>query len=592
MLNPFEVPAGIEVSSHIDLLRAAFGTAFAMWGPLPQILERCLHEIYADRGWDLRSNSNSRLVAGDTRQQAFPTLGDLVDKVGDVVPTLGYESAGDLVGALVTRLDSLRKGGKGAMLDVSRSLPWEDLLSRPTVIELEAMGDEGDKAFVAGLLLIRLAEHRRAQGPARGLVHLLVIEEAHRLLGNVPPVVSQETANPRGQAVETFSNLVSEIRAYGQGVVIADQVPVRLAPDVMKNSNLKIAHRIVSVDDRLAMAGAMAMDEARARALTSLQTGRALVFGSGDDAPLMVQVPLVKDALTETVPTDGRLRAHMAERRSSEGWAGLFLPRPFCVVTCRGAPEACDLGRRLAVDRHVQPTLARLLLSTCEDPAALDRLWGELVSVLRARQPAGVGEVEMLRAFAGHGVDWYTQRRGAQAGWSYRDTGDLADRLRAVLLDKLEESNPSTRRDRRAELAGVATRLHARRFEPYPACAVVCSQSPKVCRYRAAVADLVATGRYKSAWEEAARLDEQSDDDGGRQAWSVVQDAAYELIEFPLAEEPPEVRERMEDAFRRVALCFEQQTLSADSSRVPRAARRLLTDVLAEAGLGSHEGSW
>jgi hypothetical protein len=32
-----------------------------MWTPLPEVLERCLHEIYRDRGWDLASNSNSRL---------------------------------------------------------------------------------------------------------------------------------------------------------------------------------------------------------------------------------------------------------------------------------------------------------------------------------------------------------------------------------------------------------------------------------------------------------------------------------------------------------------------------------------------------
>jgi uncharacterized protein DUF87 len=590
MLNPFEVPEGIEVSTHIDLLRAVFGTAFSMWGPLPQILERCLHEVYVDRGWDLVSNTNSRVTTGD-RRDAFPTLADLVDKVGEVVPLLGYETPGDLSGALVTRIDSLRKGGKGAMLDVSRSLPWDDLLSRPTVVELEAMGDEGDKAFVAGLLLIRLAEHRRAQGPAPGLVHLLVIEEAHRLLAHVPSVVSEETANPRGQAVETFSNLVSEVRAYGQGIVIADQVPVRLAPDVMKNSNLKIAHRVVSLDDRTALAGAMAMDEVRARALTSLAPGRALVFGSGDNAPLMVQVPLVKDALADTVPDDGRLRAHMGEWRGREDRAELFLPRPFCAVTCRGAAQACEAGRRLAGDPHVQPTLARVLLSSCEDPGALDRLWGELLTVVRAHQPPGIDEADLLRAFAGHGADWYAGRRGAQAGWSYEDTGELAGCLRAVLLHKVGGGDEAVAAsDPRARLTAVADRLHTRRFEPYPACAVVCSQSPRTCRYRAAVADLVATGRYQTAWQEAASLDQESDD-GPEATWSVIQDAAYELIEFPGSGEPPEVQDRMQDAYRRVALCFEQQMLAADPDRVPRAARRVLEDVLAEAALPNDLGS-
>src|SRR3712207_8615402 len=46
------------------------------------------------------------------------------------------------------------------------------------------------------------------------------------------------------------SHLLSEIRAYGQAVIVVDQVPVKLAPDVLKNTNLKLAHRIVSGDDR------------------------------------------------------------------------------------------------------------------------------------------------------------------------------------------------------------------------------------------------------------------------------------------------------------------------------------------------------
>ena len=46
---------------HLDLLRSVFAASFGMWTPLPQVLERCLHEIYEDRGWDLTMSRNSRL---------------------------------------------------------------------------------------------------------------------------------------------------------------------------------------------------------------------------------------------------------------------------------------------------------------------------------------------------------------------------------------------------------------------------------------------------------------------------------------------------------------------------------------------------
>ena len=585
LLNPFEVPAGITIGEHLDLVRAAFAAAFGMWTPLPQILERCLHEVYQDRGWDLRTNTNARLD-GAPDADAFPTMTDLLAKVLDVVPTLGYDDkiAGDMRAALVTRLESLRVGGKGAMLDVARSLPIAELLAGPTVVELEALGDEGDKAFLTALLLVRLAEYRRSQGQSDRLVHLLVVEEAHRLLGNVPSVTSEEMANPRGQAVETFSNLLSEVRAYGQGVVIADQVPVRLAPDVIKNTTLKIAHQLVSADDRAVLGGAMAMEDGQTRALTTLGVGEAAVFGAGEDSPLIVRIPLAKDPLKPTPPADGAVAAHMARWRDRSELGLLYLPRPFCPQTCADSPAACSAARQLAGDEYVQRALSRTVLSTIGEPAALDRLWADLLAVLRARRPVTVGETALVRAFAGHGADWLAGRRGAQGVWSYADTAEFRDRVQAVLLGKLAGDSTGLAASI-AALQETAHRLHRRRFEPYPACQLVCTQDPPLCLYRSAVGDLVASGRYHAAWRAADAADSRSEDNRRQQTWEVCQDAAYELVEFPDDETPSEIGATVDAAARRVCLCFEQQMLAEDRTKVPRTARRILARVLTEAGL-------
>lgn len=587
LLNPFEVPAGTTVGEHVDLIRAAFAAAFGMWTPLPQILERCLHEVYADRGWDMTTNTNARLAPGDNPDDAFPTLADLITKAREVIPTLGYDDriAGDLRAALTTRLEALRTGGKGAMLDVARSIPIAELLAHPTVIELESVGDEGDKAFLAALILIRLAEHRRAVGQHDRLVHLLVVEEAHRLLANVPVHAAQETANPRGQAVEVFSNLLSEIRAYGQGVVVADQVPVRLAPDVIKNTGLKVAHRTVSSDDREVLAGAMAMDDAQARALTTLGTGEAVMFSDGDDSPVLVRVPLVKRSGEPAARvTDEVVTGHMATWRHSDAARLLLLPRPFCAETCGGAPSACEAARRLMTDEYVQRTVGRIVLSTIEESGALDRLWEDLITAVSARRRAGLVDIDLLRAVAGHAADWYANRRGAQGNWSYRDTGALADRLRAVLLDKVAGGGLAAA-DLRASFQNEARLLHRRAFAPYPVCDHVCHQDPPLCLYRAAVADLVASRRYQAPWRQADTADAVSAEGRRQQTWEVCQDAAYELVEFPDELASDEVNTRVGDTARRVCLCFEQQMLAHDERKVPRTARRILARVLTEAGL-------
>lgn len=577
-LNPFEVPVGINVAQHLDLLRAVFAAGFAMWTPLPQTLEQCLHEVYADRGWNLATGENTRLGRDDDRTLAAPTLSDLVAKVDEVVPRLGYEQriSDDIRAALVTRLNALRAGAKGRMLDVRRSIPMDQLLASPTVLELEWMGDDDDKAFVMALLLVRLAEHRRAEGQSRTLRHVLLIEEAHRVLAAVLRHGGEESADPRAKAVETFTQLLTEIRAYGQGVVVADQVPIRLAPDVLKNTGLKLAHRTVAADDRAALAATMAMDEPQAEALITLANGEAAVFGVGDDAPVLVQMPAAEQLPR---PNDADVATRMATWRSTV--ADLFAPAPFCKDTC--TPAACSAARALTAVAPVQRTFARLVLSMIEDPAALERLWPDLVTVIRARRPPEVQEDALLRALAGHLTDWLAARRGTQAHWSYADTGEFAARLRASLLENLDARAHAL--EARAAFRALAQRLHERSYEPYPACAAICDQAtPPLCLYRHWLADLVGVGRYRQPWHQAQREDIARPDLRRLTTWQVCQDAAYEAIEWPEDDWSQRRRAEVAASARRAALCFSQQML-ADEPKVPRSGRRILARIIQEAGL-------
>ncbi|WP_329481601.1 DUF87 domain-containing protein [Kribbella sp. NBC_01484] len=583
-LNPFEVPPGAEVATHLDLLRAVFGASFAMWGPLPHVLERCLNEIYLDRGWDLGTNLNHRLGEEAAIWSAFPTLTDLSQKVKEVVPSLGYEQrvTDDIRAALLTRLDSLRSGGKGAMLDVLASIPMRELLDAPTIIELEGVGDDDDKAFLIGLLLIRLAEYRRAAGQTVELAHLLVIEEAHRLLTNVTRD-SEYGGDPRGQAVDTFTNLLSEIRAYGQGVLIADQVPMRLAPDVIKNTNLKIAHRIVASDDRAVLGGTMAMTDVQSRYVSTLASGRAAAFSEGDDAPVLVAVPRVKNGAVG--PDDGRIAQAMTQWRLGRDLEGLYRARPFCVQTCADADWACKMARRLLEDELVQGAVARLALSTAEHADAADRLWPEVVWVLRARRPARVDEEVLLRAFAGHAADWYSARRGAQGGWSYRSTEALAAALRELMVEKVAGISGGS--PARESFQRQMREMHRRAFAPYPACDRVCDHA-QLCLYRSAADDLVRSRRYEAPWRQAEAADEQAAGEHGRKnTWRTAWSTAYELVEIPHAGMSAAERESVTGAARRAALCFAQQMAATDERKVPSTARWVIDRVLDEADRSS-----
>ena len=306
-INPFEFEEGYNLLAHIDLLKAVFNAAFPMYASMPYILEDAIHKIYRDRGWDIVSSENIYLKLDEEpdRRNYFPTLSDLYNVIDLVVRSKGYDVrlTHDLTAALKARIQSLLLGSKGMMLNVQRSISFKTLLSNPTVLELQEIGDDDEKAFLMALLLIRLYEYCRVNRRfiQDKLQHLTLIEEAHRLLRNIPVSVSSETGNVRGKAVEMFTDMLAEIREYGEGFVIVDQIPSKLIPDVVKNTNLKIIHRLVAQDDRDFVGNAVGLSYEQKEHLVRMQPGEAVVHNEYTYTPLLVGIHLAKKGEYEEI---------------------------------------------------------------------------------------------------------------------------------------------------------------------------------------------------------------------------------------------------------------------------------------------------
>ena len=93
---------------------------------------------------------------------------------------------------------------------------------------------------------------------------------AHRLLTRLPEGISTS----RAQAVEVFTDLIAEVRRYGEGMIIADQIPSKLAPEVLKNTTTKIIHTLYARDDREVIGDTMGLDDEQRRWLACLGWGR------------------------------------------------------------------------------------------------------------------------------------------------------------------------------------------------------------------------------------------------------------------------------------------------------------------------------
>ncbi len=325
-LNPFEFPRGIELLTHIDYLKAVFNAAFPMYASMPYLLEEAIVEVYLDKGWELATSTNRYFDMASTPDFAdyLPTLEDLFGKIDQVVERKQYaqQLSMDLSAALKARLSSLLTGSKGLMLNTKRSTPIDELLNENVVLELKYIGDDDEKAFVMGLLFSRLYEYREANYDATSdLRHITVIEEAHRLLKRVPEVQTLEAGNARGKAVETFANILSEIRIYGECMLVVDQIPAKLTPDVVKNTGLKVVHRLLATDDRDFVGDTMTLTKEQKREIPLLRVGQVVVHREDLDKPFLVQVPPIKDDLGGLVGQD-EVNEHM--RAYHQAHPGVF----------------------------------------------------------------------------------------------------------------------------------------------------------------------------------------------------------------------------------------------------------------------------
>lgn len=434
--NPLEPAPGFPLQSHADLLRALFLAAFEAQEPFPQILAAALTRCYEELGWDL---SLGEPVHSGTRPR-YPTLADLQRVAADVVTEIGYgkEIAANVQGFVKVRLGSLRLGTAGRFFEGGHPLNFEALCRNNVVLQIEDVGDDADKAFFMGSILMRLFEHLREAtraAPRPVLSHLTVIEEAHRLLRRSEP----GTAGAAAHAVEMFAAMLAEVRAYGEGLIIAEQIPSKLTPDVIKNTAVKIVHRLPAEDDRDSVGATMNMTEEQSRYVVTLVPGEGAVFTDGMDRPLLVRVP---DGASVEDTRAGRLAEvdRLIGRRSTT-----------CGSNCRA--KACTL-RQLRAAAHL----------LTDEPWLV--VWAELTVVAHLTgQPTPVPTAEVRAAFLeqalpprvvdcaiSHAVDDAVAVRSPTLQPHVDATG-LAEHIRDALTRALAGTPPACTADDLAYLA-------------------------------------------------------------------------------------------------------------------------------------------
>jgi len=343
--NPLEPEPGFPLRTHLDLVHALFLAAFEPVDPLPQLLASAIDRVYRDAGWVVPLD-RMKDVRRDPRPSDYPTLSDLQRSAGTVIESIGYqgETLSNVRGFVDVRLASLRLGTAGTMLERGYAVNFGELMRQRVVVELDDIGNDQEKSFLMGVLLVRLYEFLRCRMTelaqrgeyARDLAHVTIVEEAHRLLKAAVP---GERPN---FAVESFANMLAELRAYGEGMEIVEQIPSKIVADAVKNTGTKILHRLPAYDDREFAGRAANIEPDQLLALGALPPGHAVCFTSDMDRPAMVAID----------------RAPYIESKSSGPIAPAAVPVLRDLV-CTGSKDLpCTLGDLLEGDEEASNATA------------------------------------------------------------------------------------------------------------------------------------------------------------------------------------------------------------------------------------------
>lgn len=272
-INPFWFNDDVTVHEHIDKLVEIFKASWSMSAAMPAVLKASVENAYRSCGWNLKSSE----CLGAKR---FPTVKDVLAEFNKKMKTTAFseEVKGNYVGALSTRMESLCNGIYEEIFS-GEDLGDQALFDSNVLVDLSRVGSSETKSIIMGFLVIRLQEYRMRQEALNlPLQHITILEEAHHLLRRTSAAQTDEGTNVLGKSVEMISNMIAEMRSFGEGFMIVDQSPGLLDMSVIRNTNTKIIMRLLENSDRELVGNTIGLSLEQKAELSRLKTGVCVIY--------------------------------------------------------------------------------------------------------------------------------------------------------------------------------------------------------------------------------------------------------------------------------------------------------------------------
>lgn len=367
VFNPFIPPKNVKLETYKSTLKTAFAAGVSMSSPLDKIFEDTINNCYSDFRW-------LDTYTIDDKGQRF-NITDFIKCFQETFDEIGYTGDARNIGrAGIVRLKSLVN-----LFDNYFSIPIEDMLTKPTIIELAAIENSDQKALIIALLLLSILAYVNANYVGEGgLRNFILLEEAHVLL-DTSSGGGEGAANPAAIAQGLVKRMLAEIRSYGVGLAIADQSPRKVGIDIVALTDIKVAFRLVEGQDKQILADSTSMSDIQVSRLAKLKPGEAFLFFNRLDEPEEIITPNYrmenKISISLSDESIKELSAYWKDKQDK------LRPYPECQL-CPYCKESCDYNRRVLAKEVARRIFNKHIKAGAKDIEKVVFVFSKIISLI------------------------------------------------------------------------------------------------------------------------------------------------------------------------------------------------------------------
>ncbi len=273
VVNPVAPFDSRDVAEHVALVTDIFSDVYRFTYPQSFIFRSAL----------------MKLLSEDESVSGYPhTLSGLIEAIETHPVKSAYDNETKL--ALLRRLLPLVEGQAGRALNGKSTVSLEELLKIPVAVQLGHFKDFETRAIFSSILLKMIFDYKVSRG-VKGVPHVTVIEEARHV---VPP-------RRREEPPSIGEKMINELRKFGEGMIFIAQFPSQISHEIIKNSSVKIVHRVSWAEDVNLLSSTLNLNPEQQSYLSHLETGVAVIATSGLPGPVLVKVDKFERPLSKEV---------------------------------------------------------------------------------------------------------------------------------------------------------------------------------------------------------------------------------------------------------------------------------------------------